>query len=201
MKSEQYFAQQPQVASQPREIRATLRGEPWRFVTDRGVFSPDAVDAGSRLLIETMIIPPGSRLLDLGAGYGPIGLVAARLAGPGGQAVLVEINERALALAEQNAVLNGVENVSFAAVIEPGPPFDVVLTNPPSRAGYKVVMPLLEAGAEALAPGGALWLVGHKHLGVKTLAKRLEALLGPVETMERKGGYRVLRACREAADG
>ncbi len=205
MPADHYYSDDPQSPSEPREITATLRGEAWRFMTDHGVFSPDRVDPGSRLLIEAMEIATGASVLDVGAGYGPMGLVAARLAGPTGTITLCEVNRRAAELARQNALLNGLHNVTVietaAPVVPELPPQDVVLTNPPIRAGWKVVMPLLEAAAGALRPGGALWLVGYKHLGVKTLEKRLVELLGAAECIDKSGGYRVLRSIREVSDG
>lgn len=192
MDNDHYFQPQPRSPSRSQTIQARLRGVDWTFATDRGVFSPERIDPGTRLLIESMVVQPGARVLDLGAGYGPIGLVAARLAGPEGRVLLVEVNERALELARRNAEAAGLANVAFAAELDPAERFDLVLTNPPIRAGYKVVMPLLEQGAAALASGGALWLVGYKHLGVSTLEKKLAELLGPIETVAKKGGYRVL---------
>jgi len=81
------------------------------------------------------------------------------------------------------------------------PPQQVVLCNPPSHAGYQVVFPLLDAAAAKLKPGGRFWLVGFKHLGVKTLEKHLGELLGPIETVEKSGGYRVLAGTRQPDDG
>lgn len=204
MASDHYFDESPSSPSKLRDLKATLRGEPWWFTTDRGMFSPTRLDPGSRLLIETMAIPPGAKVLDAGAGYGPLGLVAARLAGPDGWAYLVEVNARAAELARQNAVRNQVANVSIEITGDLAsltlPPIDHVVCNPPSHAGYQVVFPLLDAAAATLAPGGRFWLVGFKHLGVKTLEKHLAGLLGPVETVAKGGGYRVLVGTR-APDG
>jgi 16S rRNA (guanine1207-N2)-methyltransferase len=91
-------------------VRAHLRGRRWEFLTDRGVFARGGVDRGTRLLAETMRIEPTDHVLDLGCGYGPLGLVAAALA-PAGQAVLVDINARAVELARENARRHGLDNV------------------------------------------------------------------------------------------
>lgn len=204
MDEDHYFSPSPQTPSQPRWLEATLRGEAWRFKTDRGVFSYQHVDPGSKLLLEAMVIPLGARVLEVGAGYGPIGLVAARLAGPTGFATLVEVNQRAADLAVENAASNGVPNVRVIAAGEVAPevvgPQDIVLSNPPIHAGWAVVDALLEKAAETLVPGGAMWLVGYKHKGLGSLKKRLGALLGPVETIDRRAGFHVLRAVREEGD-
>lgn len=204
MPDEHYFSQQPGSPSRRQEIHARLRGEEWTFVTDRGVFSPTKVDQGSRLLINAMQLDPGAVVADVGCGYGPIGLLAAKLVGPAGRVHLIDVNERAVELARENAARLGLTNVTCHLTGDLAaldlPPLDAVLINPPSRAGYKVVKPLLRAAADKLKPGGALWLVGHKHLGVLTLAKYLATFLTEPETIDKGGGYRVLLARREAAD-
>src|SRR3989454_11804474 len=108
--SNHYFATRPQVGSRPKQIRARMRGREWTFLSDRGVFARGGGDAGTRLLVETMRIAPADHILDIGCGYGPVGLVAASLA-PDGQAGLVDVNEPAVVLAGQNARLNGLVNV------------------------------------------------------------------------------------------
>jgi 16S rRNA (guanine1207-N2)-methyltransferase len=196
---EHYFSDQPQGASRPREWQARLRGRVYRFRTDRGMFSPDHIDPGTLLLIETMEVRPGETVLDLGCGYGALGIAAAPLAAPA-RVYLTEVNRRAAALAEQNLGLNGIENaeVRIGDGLEPVADlrFDVILTNPPIRAGYAVVFPLLEQAADHLAPGGRLWLVARVRQGAKTLAAKLGALGLEVREVERKGGYRVYQASK-----
>ncbi|GIQ64108.1 hypothetical protein PACILC2_26760 [Paenibacillus cisolokensis] len=144
--SDHYYSRTPGVAHDRHIRQATLRGFAFRFVTDAGVFSKSNVDFGSRLLIETMDVPLDAEVLDVGCGYGPIGLAAARLA-PKGRVTMIDINERAVELAKENAALNGISNVDirqsdlFEAVR--GRSFDVVLTNPPIRAGKSIVHRIL----------------------------------------------------------
>src|SRR5690606_14998468 len=119
-----------------RIVETTLKGRRMTFVTDAGVFAKDGVDFGSRLLIETMAIPVDARVLDVGCGYGPVGISAALIA-ERGSAVLVDVNERALGLAEENARLNGAGNVrvlrsNLFAALE-GETFSHILSNPPIR--------------------------------------------------------------------
>jgi len=205
MTPDHYFDDSPSSSSKLRELKAMLRGEAWWFTTDRGMFSPTRLDPGTKILIEAMVIPEGAQILDAGAGYGPLGLVAARLAGPGGHAHLVEVNARAADLARQNMARNRVDNATVYTTGELAnldlPPIDIVLCNPPSHAGYDVVFPLLDAAAAKLAPGGEFWMVGFKHLGVKTLEKHLAELLGPITTVDKSGGYRVLKGTRARDEG
>src|SRR3989441_11443899 len=133
-----YFSTRPQGGSRPKQIRARRRGGEWTFLSDRGVFARGGVDAGTRVVVETMRIAPADHLLDIGCGYGPVGLVAAWRA-PDGQAVLVDVNERAVMLAAQNARLNGLVNVEGLQGVGWGPVagrfFGAAVTNPPLRAG------------------------------------------------------------------
>lgn len=194
-----YFAPHPASPHRVAEIRATLRGREFRFLTDRGVFSRGRVDRGTRLLIETMEIGPGDTVLDLGCGYGPIGLVAASLA-PLGRVYLVDVNERAVDLARGNAFLNGLRNVEvrlgdgFAPVADLR--FDVILTNPPIRTGKASVYRLFREAYLHLKPGGRFYFVARTSQGAKTLASHVQEIFGNVEELERGGGFRVYRAVR-----
>jgi len=199
--AEHYYTKTPQSGSDRRRFETVLRGRRLTFETDAGVFSKTGVDFGSRLLIETADIPDGARVLDVGCGYGPIGLaIAAAL--PRAHVTLVDINERAVGLARENAERNGIRNVSvlesdlLAAVR--GQTFDAVLTNPPIRAGKAVVHRIFEEAHGALAPGGVLWVVIQKKQGAPSAAAKLEELFGAehVRMAARDKGYHILRAER-----
>src|SRR5690606_16616290 len=111
--TDHYYANKPTAASDRQTVRATLRGQAFVFATDAGVFSKEGIDFGSRLLIETMEVSETDVVLDVGCGYGPIGLSAARLARRG-RVTMIDVNERAVRLAEENARANGVDNVEIA---------------------------------------------------------------------------------------
>ena len=195
----QYFAQQPAVPSRRREVDARLRGRSWTFLTDAGVFAREGVDPGTRLLIEAMRIDAGDRVLDLGCGYGPIGLVAATLA-LRGQVVMVDVNERAVVLARENAARAGLDNVEVfqgdgTAPVR-GRTFDVVAMNPPIRSGRDTVRRLLRESREALRPGGRFYLVVRTAQGARTLAKEVEGMFAQAGEIARGGGYRVYEAMK-----
>jgi 16S rRNA (guanine1207-N2)-methyltransferase len=197
---EQYFTRRPAAPSRPRTVQARLRGKVWTFVTDRGVFAASGIDPGTRALIEAMRIEPGDRVLDLGCGYGPIGIVAAHLA-PEGRVVLVDVNERAVALAGENARRHHLANIEVLAGdgVDPvrGRTFDVVATNPPIRAGRAVLRRLLAEIHEVLRPGGRLYLVARTAQGAKTLANEIGTRVGPVREVAQQAGYRVYEAVRD----
>ncbi|MDR7435132.1 MAG: class I SAM-dependent methyltransferase [Armatimonadota bacterium] len=196
-----YFTSHPVAPHHLVEIRTTLRGREFRFLTDRGVFSRGRVDRGTRLLIEAMEIDPGDIVLDLGCGYGPIGLVAATLA-PRGWAYLVDVNERAVDLARRNAILNGLKNVEvrLGDGFEPVQDllFDVILTNPPIRTGKANLSRLFQEAFLHLRPGGRFYFVARTSQGAKTLASRVQEIFGNVEEVERGGGFRVYKAVHHA---
>src|SRR3990172_12416795 len=106
---EQYFAKRPASKRRPTQFEITLRGHPFTFQTDAGVFSRKEIDRGTELLLEAVRLGPCETILDLGCGYGAVGIVAARLA-EGGHVVLTDVNERALETARANLARNGVRN-------------------------------------------------------------------------------------------
>ena len=200
--AEHYFTKQPTSKLEPGLIRCTLRGLSLEFLTDSGVFSHRRIDAGTRLLIESMILPTEGALLDLGCGYGPIGIVAARLS-TRLSVWMTDINARAVALAEENAARNRAGNIKAlqGSIYEPveGLEFDAIVSNPPISAGMKrVVEPLVEGSVDHLRDGGSLQLVVQSNKGGRTLAGLMEDAYGGVEVVARRGGYRVLRAVKGA---
>lgn len=199
-----YFSGRPLVASRPRELRVRLRGRPWTFLADRGVFASAGVDAGTKLLIETMEIHPADNVLDLGCGYGPVGIIAATMA-PQGGVTLVDINARAVHLAQENARRAGLSNVEVrlgdgcAAVGEQR--FDVVLMNPPIRAGKATVRRLVQDAWTHLREGGRFYFVVRTAQGAKTLARDVGTVFGIVTEQSRGSGYRVFCAIKAQAGG
>ncbi|KEO81726.1 class I SAM-dependent methyltransferase [Tumebacillus flagellatus] len=196
--SDHYYSNKPTVEHDLRAIRVTLRGQEFVFWTDAGVFSKSGVDFGSDLLIETMEIPDDADVLDVGCGYGPIGLTAAKLAA-NGRVTMVDVNERAVELARRNAQANGISNVEVLVSDRyeqvQGRRFDVILTNPPIRAGKQVVHSIFEGAVDHLTDGGELWVVIQKKQGAPSAKKRLEELFEDVEDVARDAGFRIFR-CR-----
>jgi 16S rRNA (guanine1207-N2)-methyltransferase len=200
--NDHYYSNKPQSASDRQAFDTVLRGFSFRLTSDAGVFSRDGVDYGSRVLIEQITIPHNARVLDIGCGYGPIGLTAARLA-PQGHVMLIDINERAVELSRLNAKVNEVHNVSFAQSdlyeAVDGEKFDVILSNPPIRAGKVVVHQLFTESWEYLKPGGALWVVIQKKQGAPSARAKLEEVYGEESVIEvgKDKGYRLYRCNRK----
>lgn len=196
--SQHYYSKNPQTTSKPQEWDFTLRGEKFHFQTDSGVFSKNEVDFGSRVLIDTFedsaVEGP---VLDVGCGYGPIGIAIAK-SFPRKQVHMVDVNTRAIELAKKNATKNNVENVEIyesdglSAVEEEG--FSVILTNPPIRAGKETVFRFYEEAWSKVAPGGSLWVVIQKKQGAPSTQEKLEELFGNCRVAEKKKGYFIFEA-------
>lgn len=197
--ADHYYSSNPTAEHDRKVWDATLRGQTFRFVSDAGVFAKGGVDFGSRTLIEAMEIPQDAQVLDVGCGYGPIGLAAAKLAGRG-HVTMIDVNARAVDLARENAELNQVGNVTilesdlFAALKDQK--FDVVLTNPPIRAGKSIVHAIFEGAYERLESGGALWIVIQKKQGAPSAKAKLESLFERVEEVTKDKGYRIYKAVK-----
>ena len=190
-----YYTADPEAAHDVKSIplQTRSRGEV-RLMTDSGVFSRDQVDYGTRALLAALPPLTGS-VLDLGCGYGPIGLTVA-LDHPGTTITMADVKRRALALAGRNAEALGgactlAESDGFAAL--PGV-YDAILTNPPIRTGKEVYYPWFAQAPEHLVPGGLFVCVVQKKQGAPSVKKQLLAHFGNCELLARDGGYWVLAA-------
>ncbi|MFX3624279.1 MAG: class I SAM-dependent methyltransferase [Ectobacillus sp.] len=195
--AEHYFSNNPTSKSDRKRWNFTLRGTSFSFLSDYGVFSKSEVDFGSRLLIEAFQAPQAEgNFLDVGCGYGPIGLALAKEFADR-RVDMVDVNERALELAKENAVLNKVANVSIfqSNVYENvSGPYAAILSNPPIRAGKQVVHEILERANEYLAPEGELWIVIQKKQGAPSALAKLEEVYPFVEVVEKKKGYYIIKS-------
>ncbi|MDL4776944.1 class I SAM-dependent methyltransferase [Actinomadura xylanilytica] len=197
---EHYFAERPGAASRRRAVDLVLPDLHLRLETDRGMFSPDRVDAGTRILLETVPAPPPTGdLLDLGCGYGPIALTMARRS-PQASVWGVDVNRRAIELAEANASASGLDNVRFSLVDEtdPGLRFAAIWSNPPIRIGKPALHDLLLAWLPRLVPGGLAHLVVQKHLGSDSLQRWLNDQGFPTERIASRSAYRILQVSARA---
>ena len=200
--SGQYFEKRPASARRPARITVTIRGRPFLFQTDSGVFSREGLDRGTELLLEAIEVGPCESILDLGCGYGVIGIVAAHLS-QGGHVILTDVNERAAALARANLVANGTRNaeVRIGDVYAPIDDlvFDHILCNPPIRAGRVVVDRIISDAPSHLLDGGSLWLVARTRQGADTLRLRMTKAFDGADVVKRGSGYKVLRSIKSGA--
>lgn len=170
-----------------------MLGVELRFLTAPGVFSHRRVDTGTRVLINSMMIPRTGRVLDLGCGWGPIGISIAA-SHPEVSVVMCDINKRAVWLAAENVKLNAVKaDVKWGDLYDAvrHMKFDVVLTNPPISAGLDVNTKAISGALEVLVPGGTLQLVIRSSKGRRAVSQIMEQVFCNIEEIEKKSGYRV----------
>ncbi len=141
----------------------TIRGQRLRFHTTWGLFSPKGLDEGSRLLLDHVEVAPGDDTLDLGCGYGPLGLTLARLA-PDGTSTLVDKDFVAVEYSRRNAALNGIDNVEILLSngfdqIDPARRFDLVVSNLPAKTGKELYYLYFYHALARMRPGACFYVV------------------------------------------
>lgn len=203
MSSDHYFSAQPQSEMVIRTLPVTLAGRDVEVVTAGGVFSPGALDVGTRVLLGAVPPPPpGGHLLDLGCGWGPIALTLA-LESPRATVWAVDVNERALELTRRNASALGLTNIN--AVRPEDVPDDVtfrtIWSNPPIRVGKNELHAMLRGWLPRLADASDAWLVVARNLGADSLQRWIDAELDDLRAQRAatSKGFRVLRVRRRGA--
>jgi len=190
-----YFAEHPKSKMRLGIIHTHLRGIHFEFLTASGVFSKKRVDLGTRLLIESMVLPQEGYVLDIGCGYGAVGIAAATF-NPNLRVIMVDVNERAVRLARQNAEKNYVSNVEVRRgyLYEPVKDlvFSCVLSNPPVSSGMETVKAIISKAPEHMTSKALFQMVVKSKIGGKRLLMVFEEAFGNIEVLARKSGYRVL---------
>lgn len=195
---EHYFSRTPHTPHNINRIHCSFFGRTFSFATDASVFSRKRVDSGTRLLILSSRVGKTDRLLDLGCGYGVVGIV---LSSSCAKVVLVDVNERACELTKMNVRANDVKNarVICGSLEDTRGAFDVILFNPPIRAGKRVYMPLIEMARRHLSERGRLYVVARTAQGAKSIYASMCALYD-VEYAAKKAGYRVIAGTASHAE-
>ena len=194
-----YFINDETLADDFRGFRYYFAGHCLALTSNSGVFSPGHVDPESDLLIRT--VPPlrGS-LLDLGCGYGVIGIALCKAYGL--SLTLADVNPRALRCAEINCRDNGVKAEILSSDCFENIPgaFDAITLNPPIHAGKEIMYRMFEEAIEHLSPGGALYVVMLEKHGAKSAAQKLVELAGQCDILYKKKGEYVFAATKFAKE-
>lgn len=195
-----YFQDDPFLASKERTVTLDIDGHHLSFITDNGVFSKDKIDEGSFAFLKVLVpLRLSGRILDLGCGYGTIGLTIA-MTSPDARVDLADINSRAVALCERNAKNLGLSQrvtclqSDIYEKIEG--PYDSIVVNPPIRAGKKVTYRMYEEAKQYLIDGGSLYIVIRKAQGAESASKYIETIFGNVTLLKREKGYYIYRATK-----
>ncbi len=188
-----YSSSQDDLKSSTKEIVFQILEKTYKMDTDYGVFSKQGLDFGSRVLIESILPLNATKILDLGSGYGPIGIVLKKETNA--IVTLVDINERAISLAKENArknkaIVTTILSDGFKFVDDT---FDVIVTNPPIRAGKSVYYPWFKQSYDHLTEKGCLFLVIQKKQGAPSAISELQTIFREVAVISKKSGYYVIK--------
>lgn len=196
-----YYSNKPSSDSNRKKINVKLDQHHLTLLTDAGVFSKDKIDTGSKVLIQAAQKTefPEGNLLDVGCGYGVVGLALAKNFSER-EVEMIDVNERALSLSKDNAVLNKIENVniyqSYLFKEVGNKKFAGIISNPPIRAGKKVVHQILEDAYDHLIKGGKLQIVIQRKQGAPSAKKKMKEVFGNVERIALEKGYWVLESIK-----
>lgn len=199
-----YYSEKIDLESKPNEFTLFFKEHKFLFTTDIGVFSKRYLDFGSHTLL-TAFKPNNIEgpVLDVGCGYGPLGIVISTLYDK--EVYMVDINERAIELSNKNIIKNNVtkakaiksylydsldKNIKYASIV----------TNPPIRAGKKVVFQIYEEAFDNLLPGGELWVVIQKKQGAPSSMNHLNEIFNNCEVIDKNKGYYILKSVKESID-
>ncbi len=202
---EHYFSENPAIKSDKRKIRYEINDKIFEFITDNGVFSKSKVDFGTDLMLKEFIKENKNGkfqgkekfdILDIGCGYGVVSVII-KFFYEKSLLTLSDVNERALELSIENlkkyriSEYNALKSESYENIETK---FDVILSNPPIRAGKKVIFEIYEKSFEHLNKNGEFYCVIQTKHGAKSTQKKLEEVFGNCQTLAIDGGYRIYRA-------
>lgn len=187
---EHYYTRNPTSPLKFFNLKKKIRGHEIILNTSTGVFSPKKIDCATRLLAESMIVNKGEEFLDLGSGYGVIGIIAAK---EGANASMSEINLRALMLIKKNIKENKIkakiiDSSGFESIEEN---FDNICLNPPISAGMKLCQELIKDSFNHLNKNGMLQIVARHNKGGSRLMAYMEQIFKNCEITAKKGGFKV----------
>ncbi len=196
--TQMYYAENPDAAHDIHNLSVTLLGETFQFYTDAGVFSKKMIDYGSQVLLSCLDdMTSGQTLLDVGCGYGPLGIALAKTQGV--VPTMIDVNSRAIGLAQKNAERNGVIATIYQSDLyaQVEGQFDAIISNPPIRAGKQVVHAIIEQAPTYLKTGGHLTIVIQKKQGAPSAKTKMAEVFGNCEILKKDKGYYILRSYYE----
>ena len=194
-----YFSEKPEIKSEKKIIKYTIQNKKFEFITDNGVFSKSKVDFGTDLMLNEFLKKnrnlksEGIKILDIGCGYGVVSVILKSFY-PEASVTLSDVNERALELSEENLKkynINGYEIIKSNVFEKIEGKFDMILSNPPIRAGKDTIFKIYTEAYEYLNKDGEFYCVIQTKHGAKSTQKKLVEIFGNCDTVTIDGGYRI----------
>lgn len=193
-----YYTDNKELPSNKKQFTYYFDNEVFEFVTDNGVFSKKTLDYGSYLLIKNVYKSElGTNVLDLGCGWGPVGIILKRF-NSNIDVSAVDVNSRAIELAKENSLLNKTETKTYLCedIETLNIKFDSVIFNPPIRAGKKLIYSLYQKSFNVLNDNGKLVIVIQKKQGAQSSLDELKKIFNKVEILEKDSGYYIIQAIK-----
>lgn len=193
-----YYTDNSDLEKNEKKIDFFFEGRNYTFTTYSGVFSKDKIDYGSFAFLKKLVNQDlGMRILDLGCGYGPIGIILKSF-NIESEVVMADINPRAVELTKINAAQNKVEVNALVSDVytDISGKFDAIVTNPPIRTGKENIYRIFTEAYDYLNTDGKLYVVIRKQQGAKSAIKKIEEVFGNCEILGRDKGYFILKATK-----
>lgn len=190
-----YFINDETLGSKKKKLTYTFLGVNVELFSDLGVFSKDHIDYGTNVLLNNLEIKDNVKsVLDVGCGYGIVGISIAKKFSEK-EVKMIDVNERCIKLTNENIKINKLVNAScslsdlYESVSER---FDMIISNPPIRAGKDIVTKVVTDGYNHLNEGGSIWVVIQKKQGAPSLKNKMEEVFGNVKVIAKDKGYYIL---------
>ena len=192
-----YFINDKNLAENRKEISFRFLARSFTFISDDGVFSKDELDGGTRILLETILENTlQAKVLDMGCGYGPVGVLLKTFQ-PHIEVTMLDVNERAVNLSKLNVQRHNMDHRVLCSDVYSAVEnemFDEIITNPPIRAGKVVIYKIFREAYMHLNGGGRLWVVIRKNHGAKSAINEIQSIFGICEVLHKEKGFYVLMA-------
>ena len=186
-----YFINDKNLAENRKEISFRFLARSFTFISDDGVFSKDELDGGTRILLETILENTlQTKVLDMGCGYGPVGVLLKTFQ-PHIEVTMLDVNERAVNLSKLNVQRHNMDHRVLCSDVYSAVEnemFDEIITNPPIRAGKVVIYKIFREAYMHLNEGGRLWVVIRKNHGAKSAIKEIQSIFGNCEVLHKEKG-------------
>ena len=198
-----YFSEKPNVKSNKKNINYSIKEKNFNFITDNGVFSKTKVDFGTDIMLKVILentkIKENFDILDIGCGYGVVSTVIKTFY-PLVNITLSDVNERALKLSKENLenhFITEYDIVKSSAFDNLYKKFDIIISNPPIRAGKNIIFSIYEGAFDHLKKNGEFYCVIQTKHGAKSTKKKLEEIFSNCETLSINSGYRIFKSIKE----